>query len=149
MFKKITKNKGLIYDIFPPEKVRKVAREITGLKPYKTKTAKFFGIGWRLILVAVILFLLIGIGPVEIFRRVSGAFVEETKTVNFYSTLCQGEWQNPQNAQGSPDVGPTGDINSFSETNSAIYKNGPLHLISENFTTDEDFTNYNFQSTKI
>ncbi|PJB99521.1 MAG: hypothetical protein CO077_01335, partial [Candidatus Nealsonbacteria bacterium CG_4_9_14_0_8_um_filter_35_12] len=128
MFKKITKNKGLIYDIFPPEKVRKVAREITGLKPYKTKTAKFFGIGWRLILVAVILFLLIGIGPVEIFRRVSGAFVEETKTVNFYSTLCQGEWQNPQNAQGSPDVGPTGDINSFSETNSAIYKNGPLHL---------------------
>jgi len=76
-------------------------------------------------------------------------FIEETKTVNFYSTLSSGQWQNPQNVQGPPDVGPTGDINSFSETNSAIYKKGPLHLISENFTTDEDFTNYNFQSAKI
>jgi len=76
-------------------------------------------------------------------------FIEETKTVNFYSTLSSGQWQNPQNVQGPPDVGPTDDINSFSETNSAIYKSGPLHLISENFTTDENFSNYNFQLAQI
>jgi hypothetical protein len=113
-----------------------------------------FSFSWRLALAIFIIFSLISeltpLAPIKFLQSSIGAFfIEETKTVNFYTSLSTGDWQNPQNAQGPPDIRPTGDINSFSETNSAIYKNGSLHLISENFTTDEDFTNYNFQSTKI
>lgn len=113
-----------------------------------------FDFSLRLALAIFIIFTLVSgltpFAPIKFLQSSIGAFfIEETKTVNFYSTLSSGQWQNPQNVQGPPDVGPTDDINSFSETNSAIYKSGPLHLISENFTTDEDFTNYNFQSAKI
>ena len=113
-----------------------------------------FSFSWRLALAIFIIFSLISeltpLAPIKFLQSSIGAFfIEETKTVNFYTTRSSGSWQNPQNAQGPPDIRPTGDINSFSETNSAIYKNGSLHLISGNFTTDEDFTNYNFQSAKI
>jgi len=135
----------LVFDIFPPEKIQKMAREIAGLKPYKTTFERIFSLGWRLVLVAAILFLLIGIGPVEIFNKLVGALTDEERTINFYSTLCEGAWQNPQNAQGQPEVGPEGDFNSFSETNSAVYKTGSLNLVCQDFKTNAEQTGNNIQ----
>ncbi|MBZ9571915.1 hypothetical protein KJA15_01075, partial [Patescibacteria group bacterium] len=128
----------LIYDIFPPEKIKEAAKEITGFKPYRTKTAKFFAISWRLALVTGLIFLLIVINPIEVFQKLIGVFTEKEKTINLYSTLCMGNWQNPQNAQGQPEVLPSGDFNSFSETNSAVYKGGPLILFCQNFAPNSE-----------
>jgi len=132
----------LVYDIFPPEKIRKAAREITGWKPYQTKWEKIFALGWRLVLVVAILFLLIGIGPTEILQKITGAFTEGEKTINLYPAFSGGEnveilWQNPQNVIGLPDVGPDGDFNSFSEANSAVYQGGSSNLILSKFIKTE------------
>jgi hypothetical protein len=138
----------LVYDIIPPEKIKEVAREISGLKPYKTKFEKIFAISWRLGLVIILFFLLTGIGPREIFQKITGAFTEEGKTVNFYSTLCDGSWQNPQNAQGEPNVGLDGNFDSFSEANSAVYQGGPLSLICQNFKTNAEQLENNIEQPK-
>jgi hypothetical protein len=142
---KIKKSFGVIYDIIPPEKIKKAAREITGFKSYKTRGAKIFALGWRLTLVIFIILFLNGIGPVEIFHKLVGVFAEEEKTVNLYSSLCEGDWQNPQNAQGQPDVEASGDFNSFSEVNSAVYKTGSLNLVCQDFKTSVDQTENNIQ----
>jgi hypothetical protein len=152
----------LVYDIFPPEKIQKAAREITGWKPYKTKFEKIFALGWRLVLVVTILFLLIGIGPTEIFQRVIDAFTpQETKTINFYGTLCEGDpegipagsygasWQNHKNVEGEPNISADGDFNSFSEANSAVYQGGSSSLVCQNFNTNNELKNLQFQSAKI
>jgi hypothetical protein len=132
---KIKKSFGVIYDIIPPQKIKKVAREITGFKSYKTKGAKIFALGWRLTLLIFIILFLNGIGPVEIFNKLVGVFAEEEKTVDLYSSVCEGDWQNPQNAQWQPDVESSGDFNSFFESNSAVYKTGSLNLVCHDFKT--------------
>ncbi len=99
---------------------------------------KVFGFGWRLALTALIIFFFAsGLSPLRFFQASIVALTgPETKTANFYAALSDGEWQNPQNVQGQPDVGPTGDINLFSETNSAIYKTGSLNLVIQNFMVE-------------
>ena len=49
--------------------------------------------------------------------------------VEIYPIQYEGDWQNPQNAIGPPAVLDDGNLNAFSETNSAIYQKGPLTLI--------------------
>ncbi|PIV12795.1 MAG: hypothetical protein COS47_00665, partial [Candidatus Nealsonbacteria bacterium CG03_land_8_20_14_0_80_36_12] len=101
---------------------------------------KIFGFGWRLALATfVILFLITGSTPIKFLQSSIGTiFAEEEKIVNFHSSLSTGDWQNPQNVQGLPDVGPTGDIDSFSESNSAVYEGGALVLVAENFQPNLD-----------
>ncbi len=49
--------------------------------------------------------------------------ITQADVANFYSTSCLGGWQNPQNAQGKPDVGENGLAEEFNENNSAVLKN--------------------------
>ena len=115
---------------------------------------KVFGFGWRLSLAAIIIFFFAsGFAPLRFFQASIVAFTgPETKTINFYTTQCNGDpegipsgsygasWQNPQNAEGPPNVGLDGNINVFSETNSAIYKTGPLTLLCQDFKQLETIT---------
>ncbi|GAI34526.1 unnamed protein product, partial [marine sediment metagenome] len=90
-----------------------------------------------------------GFAPIRFFQASIAAITgAEIKTVNFYTTLSTGDWENPENVQGEPEVLPTGDINSFSEVNSAIYKTGPKNIVCDNFqvTNVEEKI---FQSAKI
>ncbi len=130
---KINQGVKLIYDIFPPEKIRKITGEITGWKHYETRSAKIFGIGWRFALATFVFLLLIGIGPVEIFQKIVGAFTEEEKTVSFYSTVCSGGWENPQNAQGQPDLVEGAGVEEFNEQNSAVLRNSVSQIFCEGF----------------
>src|SRR4030042_4580514 len=129
--------KKFIYDILPPQKIKEVGKEISGIKNYKTRAAKIFAISWRLSFATVVLFVLIGICPVGIFQKLVGAFTEEEKTINIYSTQSIGSWQNYQNVVGSPDIGPEGDFNSFSEINSAMYQGGSSSFILSGFNATE------------
>ena len=103
---------------------------------------KVFGFGWRLALAVIIIFFLAsGFAPLRFFQSSIVAITgPETKTVSFYNNQCIGDWKLPQNAEGSPNVGPGGDINSFSEANSAIYKTGPLILLCQDFKQLETIT---------
>jgi hypothetical protein len=155
-----------VSDFFPPiripVKIQESTKKISGNQNYQTKRLKFFGFSWRASLVIIILLSLLGIGPLEILQKIVGAITQEEKTVSFYSTLCEGDppngeagWQNPENVQGQPDVDSSGDLDSFSESNSAVYKGGSLNLICQNFEKnseeikDEDLVNLKIQSAKI
>ncbi|MBU4298665.1 hypothetical protein KJ636_01345, partial [Patescibacteria group bacterium] len=113
-----------------------------------------------------VFFLVSGAAPIKLLQgslitAINAINGEESKFINFYSSFSEGDpegipsgsygasWQNPERAYGPPDVLPSGDLNSFSETNSAIYKTGPLNLILEKFETGENLENDNFQSAKI
>ncbi|KPJ71744.1 hypothetical protein AMJ50_00130, partial [Parcubacteria bacterium DG_74_3] len=102
-------------------------------------TSKIFNISLRLALAAFIIFFFISeFAPAKFLQSTIGAvFFEETKIANFYTTLSYGEWQNPENVQGPPEVGPLANIDSFSEINSALYINGPLSLVAENFVSPD------------
>jgi len=142
--KRKTKTKGKIFFNFPSY--------IKSIHLIPESGNKVFGFGWRLSLTALIIFFLVsGFAPIKFLHNslISAITAGETKTINYYPAVSSGDWQNPENVQALPEVGPTGDINSFNENNSAVYKSGPLHLVSENFTAGEDFTNYNFHSAKI
>jgi hypothetical protein len=148
-----------VSDFFPPIKipvrVKETTKKIVGIQDYNTKRAKIFAFSWRGISIVLVLLSFIGIGPSKIWQKLVAAFTGEEKTINLYSTTCNGEWQNPQNSQGQPEVGELGDLNSFSESNSAVYKGGSLSLICQNFEKDseeiktEDLENFKIQSAKI
>jgi hypothetical protein len=125
----------LIYDIVPPEKLKEFTKEkILGIRFYETKNRKLFAFSWRAILFFfIVLYFISGLTPFTILQKSIRAISQEEKNINFYANLCTGNWQNPQNTRDQPEVGPTEDINSFSEENSAIYKVGPLNLICQNF----------------
>jgi len=131
--RKINQGIKLVYDIFPPERVREVAREITGWKPYKNKLAKVFAVSLRFALATFVLLLLVGIGPVEIFQKVVGAFAKEEKTINFYPTVCSGGWENPQNTQGKPELSEGADASEFKEGNSAVLKDATSQIFCGGF----------------
>lgn len=132
-YQKKIKDAGLIRDIFPPEMLLNVAREITGWKSYENKTAKIFGIGWRFSLAVLIFLVLIGLGPMEIFQKMVKAFSpEEKQVVNFYPANCYGGWQNSQNAQGEPTANHENN-NGFDEINSAVLKNSIAPIFCEEF----------------
>ena len=148
-----------VSDFFPPiripVRVKETTKRIVGIQDYNTKRAKIFAFSWRGILIVLVLLSFIGIGPSKIWQKLVAAFTGEEKTINLYSTTCTGEWQNPQNSQGQPEVGELGDLNSFSESNSAVYKGGPLNLFCQNFENSseqpagEEFKNLKIQSAKI
>jgi len=112
------------------------------------------GLFVRVSLASLIIFLLISeLAPTQFLQSTIGAvFIEETKIVNLYPTISYGEWQNPQNVQGAPEVQPKGSIDSFSEANSTIYKSGSLDLVFEKFgdsIPDESLPNHTFQLAEI
>ncbi|KPJ56968.1 hypothetical protein AMJ49_02905 [Parcubacteria bacterium DG_74_2] len=112
---------------------------------------KIFSFSWRFIVTAFLISILVSeFAPGKFFQAaIANIIGKEIKTINLYSNLVNGDWQNPQNAKGLPDTGSDADFNLFSESNSAVYKNGSLNLVLEKFSTDEAFENYNFQSAKI
>ena len=147
-----------IYDVFPPIKmsgeVKETTKKIAGIKPYKSKGEKTFSFSWRLFLLLIIFLYLAGISPLDIFNKIVGALTEEKNTISLYSTTCNGDWQNPQNAQGQPEVDASGDLGSFYESNSAVYKSGSANLICQNFGNSSgsnpgESGNLKIQSAKI
>lgn len=110
---------------------------VAGIFGLSSKSSKIFNIGWRFSLAALIIFFLTsGFLPVKFLH---GSLIEAiagggTKTVDFYPTISYGDWQNPQNVQGPPDVLPNGSLDSFSEANSAVYKKGPLSIVLGGFS---------------
>ncbi len=114
---------------------------------------KLFGFGWRLGLTAFVTFLLVsGFAPAKFLQNsIEAIFAQEIKTINFYTTLSTGDWRNPQNVQGPPEAGPLGGLDSFSETNSAVYESGSLVLVAEDFQviSPTNFDQKQFQSAKI
>lgn len=129
----------LIRDIFPKEKIKKIAKErVLGIKPYKTKRAKYFNIGYRIFIGAILVSL-----TIFSFTGFSfGALDEKEFKVEVYSSSCTSDfegqisvegWQRPEKAQDKPDVLASGSIESFFEGNSAIYKGGLGDLICEGF----------------
>ena len=53
---------------------------------------------------------------------------------NFYPTNCLGNWENPQNAEGVPDVKNNSDKNNFLPSNSAVLNNTNAPLYCGNFS---------------
>jgi hypothetical protein len=102
----------------------------------KKENRQIFNIVWRFGLTSLVIFFFVfGLAPIKVLqgsliRAITG---EETRILNFYNTNSTGEWQNPENVQGPPDILPDGDINYFSKANSAVYTSGPLGIICENF----------------
>ena len=138
-----------------PIQIKETAKKIAGIRQYKNKREKIFSFSWRFLLIIIVSIFFIGGSPLEIWRKIVGALTGEEKTINFYSTTCIGEWQNPQNVQGQPEAGELGDLNSFSESNSAVYKGGPLSLLCQDFEksseqlSEEELKNLKIQSAKI
>ncbi|MFH1657061.1 MAG: helix-turn-helix domain-containing protein, partial [bacterium] len=94
---------------------------------------------WRYSLAAfVFLFVIFGLGPIEFLQNSIQAFSERTRTVRFYVTEAQGNWQNPQNVLGSPNIGEDGIIDNFSGANSAVYSHGALNLVLKNFQIEKE-----------
>jgi len=60
-------------------------------------------------------------------------FRDLPQTLKIYPIKFGGEWRNPENIIGAPEVPSNGDLNLFSEKNSAIYRGGPLSLILSEF----------------
>jgi len=101
-------------------------------------------------LISIIIFsLVLSASPIAFLQGSIGTiFAEEEKIINFYSSVSAGDWQNPENVQSLPEVGSLGTIDSFSESNSAIYENGPLSFIIENFQSDFDTDQLNKKQIK-
>ncbi|MHA1482679.1 MAG: hypothetical protein ACTSQA_04480, partial [Candidatus Heimdallarchaeaceae archaeon] len=97
--------------------------------------------------------LVLSVSPIVFLQSSIGTiFAEEEKIINFYSSASAGDWQNSENVQSLPEVGSLGTIDSFSESNSAVYENGPLSLVIENFQSGFDADQLNekqIESAKI
>jgi len=93
---------------------------------------------FRVSLISIIIFsLVLSASPIAFLQSSIGTiFAEEEKIINFYSSVSAGDWQNTENVEGLPDVESLGTIDSFSESNSAVYENGPLSFVIENFQSD-------------
>lgn len=127
----------IFYDIIPPEKIKKFAKEeILGIKKYKDKNKKYFAFGWRVVLLFfTILYFFGGITPFALFKKTIQAISGEEKKAVLFSSSCSGEWETPQKAQGYPEVGSSGNIDLFSADNSAVYNTGNLIIICHSFST--------------
>ena len=74
---------------------------------------------------AIVLFIVL----VSIF-----SFRSRADIANFYPTNCLGNWENPQNAQGVPDIKNNSDKNNFLPSNSAVLNNTNAPLYCGNFS---------------
>lgn len=50
-------------------------------------------------------------------------YITRAEKAQFYPTSCLGGWQNPQNAEGKPDLAEDAELNKFTEANSAVLRN--------------------------
>lgn len=126
-----------IFDIHPPRKIEIKKKEEVEIKEEEEvrKRKEFFegrpkknGVKRKFLVVfSAFLIVLLFFG---LLRMVSS---EKEFKKNFFATKCSGEWQNPANAEGIPDVLPYGTIDSFSEGNSAVYETGPKNLLCQWF----------------
>src|SRR3989344_5833425 len=73
------------------------------------------------------------ITAVFVFGAVIYLAVTKAEIVNFYPVACLGGWENPQNAQGRPEVGRDALPEEFNETNSAVLKNVISQIFCGNF----------------
>jgi hypothetical protein len=147
--------KILIYDIFPPENLKKVSKRILGIRTYPNRMAKIIALSWRFVFALFLIFcLLTGFAPIKflqssIINAIKGV---ELKTVNFYPKLFYIDpppdneisqlnsglgWENIRNIQGPPEVEALGDISSFTKGNSAVYRAGDFSLICGEFDIEE------------
>lgn len=62
--------------------------------------------------------------------------VSRAEVAYFYPTNCLGGWQNPQNAQGGPEVEEGAGPEAFNENNSAILKNTVAQIFCGDFQGD-------------
>ncbi|MFH0892642.1 MAG: hypothetical protein V1867_07785 [Candidatus Falkowbacteria bacterium] len=83
-----------------------------------------------------------GIYPWNIFRTITRALSNNTKTINLYAGECATEvlsdnydqgWWNAGSAQGEPETGPDEDILVFNDINSAFYVGGNYSLVCGGF----------------
>jgi len=128
----------IIYDIIPPNKLKKLTKKnIFGIENYKTKGKKHFAFACRVFLLLFIICFISGLNPLIFLQKSIIAVTGKTETVNMYANFCIGDWQNFKNVEGAPEVGPNGGIDLFSEENSAVYKNGSLYIICQDFMEKE------------
>lgn len=138
----------LIYDIFPPDEIKKIAKEVAGIKKYKSEKDKILALSWRFTLtVFLIICFLTGFAPIKFIKYSIEVLSQDTKTENFnlYTKNCTGDWQNIENVLGEPEVGADGNLDSFSETNSAVYETnlavyngGSSYLICQSFERKDE-----------
>jgi hypothetical protein len=134
---------SLIYDIIPPEKIKKIAKEVVGVKKYKSIQDKVFAFSWRLALTTFLtVCLLTGFAPIKFINKSITALSQETEQekISLYAQNCTGNWQNIDNVLGKPEVGSNGDLNYFSATNSAVYTGGNFYLICQDFEKENTTT---------
>ncbi len=110
----------LVRDIVPPNKFRQV---VLGWQKKASLKARFWSMGWRLfVFFFVLLWVIAGISPLEFFYRTIWAEKTRLATISFYANSAQGDWQNPDYAQGVPEAGE--DKKNYQPSNSAIYLGG-------------------------
>jgi len=131
--KKTAKN-FFVFDILPPVRVEKVAKEILGLKEYKTKKAKAIAIGWRsLSAILFMVFILTGLTPFGLIKMVFSALDSRTIKLNYYSDNCYVDqagsvynngWWNTGKITGEPSNQADAQFEKFSDENSGFYNGG-------------------------
>ena len=106
-------------------------------KPRASKTSLIFGRNLHSLFKIpkyVAVFLILGIVILSGLVTWGITSKPQTQSVEIYPNQVAGDWQNSQNAKGSPEVGPEVDFGSFSEANSAIYRGGALSLFFSDFS---------------
>lgn len=124
-----------IYDVLPPEKIKKITKEIFGIKEYKSKKEKFVNIGTRLIiLISIILTLLFEFTPLRF--SLSFKTQEEKKTERLYPfsiKIGNFSWNIIENENQMEFSG------GLFEKQKIVFVGGNSPLIFENFNP-KDFS---------
>ncbi|MDP2856134.1 MAG: hypothetical protein Q8N90_03400, partial [bacterium] len=78
------------------------------------------------------------VGVFALFVMVAGYFLLSGKAdvVYFYPSNCLGGWENPQNAQGQPEVEPDAQAESFNANNSAVLRNAVAQIFCGDFQAE-------------
>ncbi|MBI3638290.1 hypothetical protein HY227_00925 [Candidatus Wolfebacteria bacterium] len=63
-------------------------------------------------------------------------FIGRADIVDFYPSSCLGGWENPQNAQGKPDLSENASDAEFNESNSAVLRNVISQIFCGSFKGD-------------
>lgn len=78
------------------------------------------------------------VGVFALFVAGAGYFLLSGKAnvAYFYPNNCLGGWENPQNAQGQPEVEPDAQAESFNANNSAVLRNAVAQIFCGDFQVD-------------
>jgi hypothetical protein len=163
-------NRIIVSDIFVPKKIKVLAKEIVGIKKYRSVKIKFFALGWRaLVAIFFVSYFGFGFSPYFLFYKTINAFTARDGKVELYANTCSTEntktdmnsgWWNEAKATGRPSVARVGEIMLFSDENSAFYQGGRFGLECSEFgminyaikhdgkkNDDERITNYELRIT--